>query len=117
MDTLRHSRLALTALAVLLGACSLAETVPDARRDAVRLTPDDPAAPRSVRFEVPTALLLDLPGASRVPITLQARIATRELAAQELAAAGYCRDGFTGPERIFFSDDRSRSAFVVRCLG
>lgn len=80
------------------------------------MIPDDPAAPAVVRFDVPTASLMGLPG-DKVPITLEARITTRELAARELAAAGYCPHGFVGPEGITFpGGDRSRSVFSVRCL-
>ena len=63
-----------------------------------------------------TALVMGMPG-ERVPNTLQARIATREIAAHELSQAGYCPNGFTGPEELRFPHgDRSRTAFVVRCL-
>jgi hypothetical protein len=98
----------------LLAACAQAPTARSAQ--GVRIVPDDPVSPTVVRFDVPTALIMGLPG-DRVPITLEARIATRELAARELAAAGYCPRGFVGPEAITFPPgDRSRSAFSVRCL-
>jgi len=84
--------------------------------DDVRVVPDDPVSPTLVRFEVPTAMVMGLPG-GRVPVSLEARIATRELAARELAAAGYCPHGFLGPDEITFPHgDRSRSVFSVRCL-
>ena len=80
------------------------------------MRPDRAESPSAVRFEVPTALGMGLPG-ERVPNTLQARIATREIAAHELSQAGYCPNGFTGPEELRFPHgDRSRTAFVVRCL-
>ena len=86
-------------------------------RSEVRVVPDDPASPTVVRFDVPTAMLMGLPG-DRVPVTLEARIATRELVARELAAVGYCPRGFVGPDAITFpGGDRSRSTFSVRCLG
>ncbi len=108
-------------LPVLLGAALLAacSSVPRAERqiDAVRLTPDNPDNPRVVRFDVPTAMVMGMTG-ERVPVTLQARISTREIAAREFAAAGYCPNGFTGPEGVFFPDgDRSHSAFIVECVG
>ncbi len=82
----------------------------------VRIVPDDPASPTVIRFDVPTALVMGLPG-DRVPVTLEARLATRELVARELAAAGYCPRGFIGPDGITFpGGDRSRSLFSVRCV-
>lgn len=105
------------ALAVVMAGCSVAPVTPEALRSEVRVTPDNPANPRSVRFDVPSALLFGMPG-DRAPVTLQARISTRGLAARELAAAGYCPQGFTGPDGVFFpGGDRSRSAFVVDCVG
>jgi len=97
----------------LLAGCVASGMQP---RDDVRVVPDDPVRPTVVRFEVPTALLMGLPG-DRVPASLEARISTRELAARELAAAGYCPRGFLGPDEITFpGGDRSRSVFSVRCL-
>ena len=59
---------------------------------------------------------MGLPG-EHVPGAMQARASTREIAARELATAGYCPNGFTGPEGLVFpAGDRSRAAFVVRCL-
>ena len=80
------------------------------------MKPDRPTSPAVVRFEVPTALVMGMPG-EHVPNTLQARVSTREIAAHELSRAGYCPNGFTGPEELLFPrGDRSRTAFVVRCL-
>jgi hypothetical protein len=101
---------------VLLTACAASRPTPHEWRE-IRLTPDDPAKPRAVRFDVPTALLMGLPG-DHLPLTLEARVNTRGLAARELATAGYCPNGFNGPEAIFFpGGDRSRSAFIVHCVG
>jgi hypothetical protein len=84
--------------------------------DGVRIFPDDPVSPGVVRFDVPTALLMGLPG-DRVPVTLEARVTTRELVARELARSGYCPRGFVGPDGITFpGGDRARSTFSVRCL-
>jgi len=83
----------------------------------VRITPDDPANPKHVRFDVPAVYVLGFPG-DPFPVTLQARIATREIAAAHLSMLGYCPKGFSGPEGVFAPDgDRSRSAFVVDCIG
>ena len=80
------------------------------------MTPDRPDGPSSIRFDVPTALIMGMPG-ERVPNTLQARISTREIAARELAAAGYCPNGFIDPQGVIFpGGDRSRAAFIVRCI-
>ena len=101
-----------------MGVAAIAVTgcfAPEPREDpGIRLTLDP--VEDAVRFEVPTALLMGLPG-DHVPLTLQARASTRAIAARELAAAGYCPNGFTGPEGVSFpSGDRSRAVFVVRCL-
>jgi hypothetical protein len=105
---------AATALWFLAGCASPERLNEDT--SAIRLVPDDPVNPTRVQFEVPTAVLLGQPGPDRVPVTLKARIATRELAAHELAAHDYCPRGFTGPDGIHFPEgDRGRSAFVVRC--
>jgi hypothetical protein len=106
--------------ALLLGAagCASTDVATETARSDIRIVPDDPVHPRHVRFEVPTVLLLGHPGPHPVPSTLTARIATRDLAARELAAHHYCPHGFTGPEGIFFAEgDRGRSAFVVHCRG
>lgn len=104
------------ALAAALAACATVEE--DAGRDRIVLTPDDAAHPRVVRFEVPSVLLFGIAGGDGPPVTLRARVAAREIAAQELAHAGYCPRGFSGPEGIHFpGGDRSRSVFVVRCEG
>jgi hypothetical protein len=106
---------ALAALAIASGCVTGAH---DEAGPQVRVTPDDPAAPREVRFDVPTVMLLGHPGDDRIPATLKARMATRALAARELAARGYCPDGFAGPAGIRFAEgDRRLSRFVVRCRG
>ena len=57
-----------------------------------------------------------IPRRSR-PITLQARIAPREIASLQLAKLGYCPNGFSGADTIFTTDsDRIRVAFVLDCL-
>ncbi len=113
-----HRIVALAALAVLVAACASAPQPRVAQRAAeVTLTPDDPDNPREVRFDVPTAAIMGLPG-GRIPVTLEARIGTREIAARELAVAGYCPNGFRGPDGVFFPNgDRSQSAFIVECIG
>lgn len=116
MSPFRIATLPLLLAAAVLAACS---SVPrtEPQIDAVRLTPDNPDNPRVVRFDVPTAMVMGMPG-ERMPVTLQARISTRDIAARELAAAGYCPNGFHGPEGVFFpGGDRSHSAFVVECVG
>lgn len=106
-------------IALLATACS---SVPRqdpqvAQIDAVHLTPDNVDNPREVRFDVPTSMVMGMTG-ERVPVTLQARISTREIAARELSNAGYCPNGFTGPDGVFFPNgDRSHSAFIVSCIG
>ena len=106
--------------ATLIGACGTVSKAPEriaALAAEVTLTPNDPDNPTEVRFDVPTSAIMGLPG-DRVPITLEARIGTREIAARELAAAGYCPNGFRGPDGVFFPNgDRSRSAFIVECVG
>ena len=117
MDTLRRGTVALASLLALAG-CVSTDIASEVARSEVRVVPDDPVDPRHVRFEVPTAILLGQPGPDRVPTTFKARIATRDLAARELAARGYCPYGFSGPEGVFFAEgDRGRSAFVVHCQG
>lgn len=69
-------------LAIAAAACAALPPQPD----EVTLTPDRPDSPRSVRFDVPTALIMGISG-ERIPITAQARISTRHLAAHELASA------------------------------
>ncbi len=103
-------------IALLATACS---SVPQqvAQIEAVHLTPDNADNPREVRFDVPTSMVMGMPG-ERVPVTLQARISTRDIASRELAAAGYCPNGFSGPDGVFFPNgDRSHSAFIVSCIG
>jgi hypothetical protein len=108
-----RSILPLIFVAALAGCASAGDagsSAPD-----VRITPDDPVNPKHVRFDVPAAYVLGLPG-DRVPITLQARLATREIAAARLSVLGYCPHGFSGPDTVFAPDgDRSRSVFVVDC--
>jgi hypothetical protein len=105
------------ALSIAAG-CATPDAGPELARSGIRMVPDDPVTPRVVRFEVPTAMILGMPGPDRAPVTLKARINTRELAARELAAHDYCPYGFTGPEGVFFAEgDRGRSAFVVHCKG
>jgi hypothetical protein len=104
----------LLACAAVIAACASPATT--VRRDDVLVTPDA-AHPGAVRFDVPTAMLMDLPG-GRVPVTLEARIATRAIASRELAQRGLCPRGFTGPDGIAFPDgDRGRSVFYVECVG
>jgi hypothetical protein len=111
------SRLPMLILATCLVAACAAPRVATTPRGEVTLTPDDPDNPRIVRFDVPTAMIMGLPG-DRMPVTLEARLSTREIATRELAAAGYCPNGFTGPEGVSFpGGDRGRSAFVVECVG
>lgn len=103
--------------AILTGACA---PLPEARHDSgeqVRVAADEPVNPRRVRFDVPTAMLMGIPGQYELPMTGQARIATQAIASEALAARGYCPHGFTGPEGIRFSEDRSRGVFVVSCRG
>jgi hypothetical protein len=100
----------------LVAACSGTQQGPDPVYAHVAVIPDRAVSPASVRFEVPTALVMSLPG-GHVPNTLEARLSTRAIAERELAAAGYCPKGFTGPDGVFFpGGDRSRTAFVVRCF-
>lgn len=110
------AKLAIAVAASLLAtACATAPTSVS-QINEVRITPDNPTNPREVRFDVPTAMVMGMTG-ERVPVTLQARIATREIATRELAHTGYCPNGFTGPEGVFFPDgDRSHSAFIVECV-
>ena len=82
----------------------------------VIVLPDVAVDPKSVRIDAPTALLMDLPGAQRLPVTGQLRLSTRALAAGELALRGYCPHGFKGPAGIEFSPDRSRATYRVHCL-
>jgi hypothetical protein len=111
-----NARTLISPLAIAAAACAALPPQHDDAHAAITLTPDRPDYPRSVRFDVPTALIMGIPG-ERIPTTLQARISTRELAAHELASAGYCPNGFTGPEGVFFpGGDRSRAAFIVRCV-
>ena len=105
------------AIAIAAG-CATPDAATEAARSEIRMVPDDAVNPRVVRFEVPTALLLGSPGPHHAPVTLEARIMTREIAARALAAHDYCPYGFTGPEGVFFAEgDRGRSAFVVHCKG
>ena len=107
--------LRMLSIALLAGGCA-AGIDADVSSPELRITPDDPSNPGIVRFDVPTAWLLGHPG-DDFPVTLRARIASRDLAARELDAVGYCPQGFTGPDAILFPDgDRSRSAFLVRCV-
>jgi len=119
MKMIRHLAYPVLACAVLAG-CAGTTTVRPISTPAlaeVTLTPNDPDNPTEVRFDVPTSAIMGLPG-DRIPVTLEARIGTREIAARELAAAGYCPNGFRGPDGVFFPNgDRSRSAFIVECVG
>jgi hypothetical protein len=102
---------------LFVAACAAGCASPQPLGDTpeVRMFPDDPANPKVVRFEAPSALVIGLPG-DRVPATLEARIGSRDIAARMLAAHGYCPNGFTGPEGIHFPDrDRARAVFEVRC--
>jgi len=98
-------------------ACGLVgcATQPTTGAETVVVEADDAREPRSVRFEVPTSMLMGLPGQYRLPVTGQARLATRAIAGQELAARGWCALGFDGPAGIHFSADRSRASFTVHC--
>lgn len=109
---------AILGAAVVAGGCAGTNSAAlGSQIEQVVLTPDNPENPRAVRFDVPTAMVMGMTG-ERVPVTLQARIATREIAERELAHAGYCPNGFTGPEAVFFpGGDRSHSAFIVECVG
>ena len=103
------------AAALVLGACA-APSDPGDRPQGVVVTPDASSHPRVVRFDVPTAMLIGLPG-DRMPVTLEARLSTRALAARELAMRGYCPNGFLGPEGITFpGGDRGHSIFTVVCV-
>ncbi len=109
-------RVGIAAAAWVLAACA-ASSGPADRPQGVVVTPDTAPHPRVVRFDVPTAMLVGLPG-DRLPVTLEARMSTRSLAARELALRGYCPNGFLGPEGIHFPDgDRGHSRFTVVCLG
>lgn len=115
-STDRQARVWLAAMALALGACSTPRDL-SGRPEGVIVTPDAPSHPRVIRFDVPTAMLIGLPG-DPVPVTLEARLSTRQLAARELAARGYCPNGFLGPEKIVFpGGDRGHSAFTVVCAG
>jgi hypothetical protein len=103
-------------LAAALGLAACASQVPAESRPEVTVVPDDPARPRAVRFEVPTALLMGLPGQYDPPLTAQARIASRAIARRELAVRGLCAQGFTGPQGLHFTGDRSRATFTVSCV-
>ena len=107
----------ITLAALAMAACVAHPSQPDPAFAEIIVTPDRGKNPTSVRFDVPTALVMGMPG-EHVPNTLQARLTTREIAARELAAAGYCPNGFTGPEGLSFpGGDRSRASFIVRCVG
>lgn len=113
---LSHGVGLLLAASLWLGACATTRDYSD-RPQGVVVTPDTPAQPRVVRFDVPTAMLVGLPG-DRMPVTLEARLSTRALASRELAARGYCPNGFLGPEAITFpGGDRGHSVFTVVCVG
>ena len=104
------------AAASVLCACANAPD-PRGRPAGVVVTPDTPDHPRVVRFDVPTAMLVGLPG-DRLPVTLEARLSSRALATRELAERGYCPNGFAGPERIDFpGGERGHSVFTVVCVG
>jgi hypothetical protein len=116
MDIRSTGRLA-AALLTIASGCATQPPALDVRDEAIALTVDNPANPRHVRFDVPTALILGNAGDDRLPVTLRARVATRDLAARELASRGYCPLGFEGPEGIHFPDgNRAHSAFTVRCI-
>ena len=101
---------------IALAACSTQQSRLDPAWSEIAVVPDRTGDPRTVLIEVPTGWVMGFPG-DRVPLTLQARASTREIAARELAAAGYCPRGFTGPDELSFpGGDRSRTAFLVRCL-
>ena len=111
-----HETMALVCGALFAWAtvgCATQAPAPEVQRVVVE--PDDVRSPRSVRFEVPTSMLMGLPGQYRLPVTGQARLATRAVAADELAARGWCVLGFDGPAGIHFSADRTRAVFVVHC--
>jgi hypothetical protein len=108
-------RVGIVVATCVLGACAASPDLGH-RPQGVVVTPDAAAHPRVVRFDVPTAMLIGLPG-DRMPVTLEARLSSRALASREIALRGYCPNGFVGPEGITFpGGDRGHSMFTVVCV-
>ena len=107
--------LVLTLVAILTSCAAASDQIGVERKLTVKVSPDDPANPSRIRFDVdgtPYASLQD----QRLTMNERIRLGMRRLAAEQLNARGLCPQGFKGPELVLGRKMGGEYFFFVECL-
>lgn len=102
------------------GANPSTEVDAETRAKYFRVTPDDPANPKRIRFDVYGNPYDPAPPGgdeARLPSHERIRLGMRRYADSKLKELGYCPNGFAGPDMVL-APERNRLAtfFFVTCL-
>ena len=89
-------------------------------RPETKITPDDPANPKRIRFDVYGDPFTPAPSGSaeaNLPVHVQIRMGMRRYAESKLKELSWCPNGFTGPDAVLAPErNRLMSFFYVECL-
>ena len=105
------------ALATPIVSCTgLSEEALAARKNYLKTTPDDPANPKRIRFDLYDTPYADIQDPKLI-VYERIRLGMRRFAGEQLAARGYCPYGFSGPDRVLVPErDIGHRFFFVDCL-
>ena len=100
----------------ILSCSTISAETRAARKFDVKITPEDPANPKRIRFDLYRTPYADVQD-QRLPVHEQIRLGMRRFAIEQLAERGYCPHGFKGPDRVLVPErDIFHRFFFVDCL-